>query len=161
MLVKGIIYDGVALAEKFNEHFLEAGKYAGSIPLPNNTSLTSCIQISNYDSIFLTPTTEAEITTIINSLKNTCAPGDDDISPLPIKNSISCLIEPLTYIFNQMLATGVFPDRLKIARVTVVFKGGNKTEFGNYRPISVLPIFSKVAEKIIYTRFFGFLSQIM
>ena len=62
------------------------------------------------------------------------------------------------HIFNLSLAKGIFPDDLKIARVTPVFKAGNENEVRNYRPISVLPCFSKILERIMYNRLFKYLT---
>ena len=62
------------------------------------------------------------------------------------------LIKSLTLIINQILATGIFPDKLKIAKVIPIFKKGDSTQFGNYRPISLIPVISKVIEKIIYAQ---------
>ena len=57
------------------------------------------------------------------------------------------------------MANGVFPDELKIARVTRIFKKGNNTLVTNYRPISVLPCFSKLLERIMYNRLYKFLVE--
>ena len=57
------------------------------------------------------------------------------------------------------MANGVFPDKLKIARVTRIFKKGNNTLVTNYRPISVLPCFSKLLEHIMYNRLYKFLVE--
>lgn len=66
---------------------------------------------------------------------------------------------PLTFIINQMLETGIFPCDLKVARVTPVYKGGAVSEISNYRPISVLPILSKVFENVINARLVNFLNK--
>ena len=58
----------------------------------------------------------------------------------------------LLHISNQSLQSGVLPDKLKIARVTPLFKIGSNAELGNYQAISVLPCFSKVLKKIMYNR---------
>ena len=67
--------------------------------------------------------------------------------------------KPLLHIFNQSLQSGIFPDKLKIARVTPSFKKGSDSELGNYRPISVLPCFSKILEKIMYNRLYKHLKE--
>jgi hypothetical protein len=59
---------------------------------------------------------------------------------------------PLTYICNAVLHYSVFPDRLKYAVVKPCFKKGSRLEIANYRPISLLTTFSKIIEKLIYTR---------
>ena len=69
-----------------------------------------------------------------------------------IKKVVDLLVEPLLYICNLSLNRGVFPKKLKIAKVTPIFKKGQKENINNYRPISVLPTFSKLIEKIVYHR---------
>jgi hypothetical protein len=58
------------------------------------------------------------------------------------------------YIFNKILSTGILPERLKFSEVKPLYKKENKTEFSNYRPISLLTSFSKITEKIIYKRLY-------
>ena len=65
----------------------------------------------------------------------------------------------LKHIFNIYFGKGVFPDKLKIARVTPIFIKGNNTLVTNYRPISVLPSFSKLLECIMYNRLYNFLLE--
>ena len=70
-------------------------------------------------------------------LKNTKV--DIDIIPIRLlKKIINYIAEPLTYIINKCFTLGTFPDQLKIARVTPVFKKGEHTNSSNYRPISSL-----------------------
>ena len=66
---------------------------------------------------------------------------------------------PLKHIFNLSLLNGVFPDSMKIARVIPLFKSGNTKEFSNYRPISLLPQFSKILEKIYHSRLMAFIDS--
>lgn len=70
------------------------------------------------------------------------------------------IVNNLTDCVNKCLSNGTFPNSLKIARVTPIFKSGSKTELGNYRPISVLPIISKIMEKVIYNRLEEYLKSI-
>ncbi len=55
-----------------------------------------------------------------------------------------------------MLHTGVFPDVLKIARVTPIYKKDDETNFSNYQPISLLPAISKLFEKVIFSQTYNF-----
>ena len=64
-----------------------------------------------------------------------------------ISNDISISI---TLIINQTLTSGIFPDKLKIAKVVPIFKKDSKKEFQYYRPISVLPFISKIFESVIH-----------
>jgi len=93
-----------------------------------------------------------EIEKIIKSLRTKNTSGYDEISNHIIKLTAPFIISPLTHICNAILSTGVFPDRLKYAVIKPIFKKGNKQDVSNYRPISLLTSFSKIIEKLIYTR---------
>jgi hypothetical protein len=67
-----------------------------------------------------------------------------------IKESIEFIAKPLTHIINLSIESGVVPDQMKIARVIPIFKSGTDSLFQNYRPVSVLPIFSKLLERVVY-----------
>jgi len=77
-----------------------------------------------------------------------------------LKISPPYILSPLTYIFNKILSSGIFPDRLKFSEVKPIFKKGSTTEFSNYRPISLLTSFSKIIEKIIYKRLYKHLNEL-
>ena len=111
--------------------------------------------------INLNNTTTYEINKIINSLKNNkTLHGYDEISDKILKASAPFILSPLTYIFNKLLSSGTFPDRLKYSEIQPLFKKGKKkTEKANYRPISLLSSFSKIIEKIIYKRLNYFLTK--
>jgi len=70
------------------------------------------------------------------------------------------MAEPLADIINCSLETGIVRDELKVAKVIPVYKAGAKNEFSNYRPISILPFFSKIFEKIVYTRLINYLNKL-
>jgi len=85
--------------------------------------------------------------------------GYDEISSRILKISAPCVLSLLTYIFNKILSTGIFLERLKFSEVRPLFKKGDVTEFSNYRPISLLTSFSKIIEKIIYKRLYSYLND--
>jgi hypothetical protein len=64
------------------------------------------------------------------------------------------IISPLTYICNESLSFGVFPERLKYAIIKPVYKKGDKLLITNYRPVSLFTFFSKIYEKLIYSRLY-------
>jgi hypothetical protein len=96
--------------------------------------------------------TTYELEKIIKSLKSKNSYGYEEISNKIMKLSASFIISPLTYICNEILKTGIFPDRLKYAIVRPIYKKDDKHETSNYRPISLLTSFSKIIEKLIYNR---------
>ena len=74
-----------------------------------------------------------------------------------IKKSILLVCEPLTHIINLSIQHGIVPDEMKIARVMPIFKSDDQSLLTNYRPISVLPSFSKFFERVIYNRLMQYL----
>lgn len=85
----------------------------------------------------------------IDNLNITKATGLDDISPKVLKSCSDVIAPYIAYIINRSVDTGIFPDSLKEARVTPLFKSGDKDDLGNYRPISILPTLSKLFERHI------------
>jgi hypothetical protein len=85
--------------------------------------------------------------------------GYDEILLRILKFSALYVLSPSTYICNKILRTGIFPDRLKCSEVKPSYKKGDRAEFSNYRPISLLPTFSKIIEKIIYKRLYSHLDK--
>ena len=98
--------------------------------------------------MFLESVVEPEIEKIIVNLKIS-SPGWDNIPAKILKSCYGYLLTPLCYTFNLSLTQGVFPHELKRARVVPIHKGNSVCEVGNYRPVSVLPIFSKILERIM------------
>lgn len=65
----------------------------------------------------------------------------------------------LTHIFNLCFVDAVFPVNMQVARVTVLFKKGDRNNLGNYRPVSILPVFSKIFEKLLHSRLSNFIDK--
>ena len=105
----------------------------------------------------MTPTNESEVATIIDKLVNKNSPGWDGISNRIVKHIKEEIVKPLTMIINKSLETGVFPDSMKLAHVTLLYKLESLNT--NYRPISLLPVLSKVFEKVMYSRVYNFLQS--
>ena len=91
-------------------------------------------------------------------LKDSAAGHDEVRSNLIIKTSRS-IAKPLTHIFSKSFETGRIPNDLKIAKVVPVYKTGDRSVFSNYRPISVLPCFSKILERLAYNRMMKHLQE--
>ena len=96
--------------------------------------------------------------TLINSLNNS-SPGYDGIPLTLVKRTMHLYLKTFTLIINQAFYDGVFPRELKIAKVIPIYKSGSTMELNNYRPISVLNIFSKVFERPMYDRLTQFLDK--
>ena len=146
------------IANKFNEYFVNIGStLAASIP-KDGPNFKTYLPHANEDTIFIEPTNSDEIKKIITKLKNS-APGQDDIILNDIKSNLNILIQPLTYVTNLSLTQGIFPDDLKKAKIIPLYKANDPMLFNNYRPISILPLFSKVLERIMYNRLLEFINK--
>jgi hypothetical protein len=147
------------ISNLFNDFFINIGtSLAQKIP-PSNHSALSYMGIPHNKSIFLQPVTRNEVIKLIHDLKTDSSCGWDEFSPKVMKYSHLSLLDPLIHLINLSLAQGIFPDELKLAKVIPIFKSGNLNTFTNYRPISVLPILSKLFERVYYNRLFDFLTQ--
>ena len=69
------------------------------------------------------------------------------------------IAKPLSLKINQSLCTGIFPKKLKIAKVIPLFKKGDSHLFDNYCPISLLPAISKVFEKVVFEQTYDYFNK--
>ena len=76
-----------------------------------------------------------------------------------IKDAASILAAPLTFLINLSLQTGSVPSAWKTAKVIPVFKNGNRTDTDNYRPISALPVMSKILERVVHKQLMDHLER--
>ena len=150
------VNDKQIISDEFNEYFVNIGpKLASNI---DNTS--NPIEYVNdiLNSISIPTITESEVTDILLSLKNSSAGYDEIPAHILIQNTI-LYIKPLTHLVNSSINKGIFPDELKIAKVIPIFKSGNKESIENYRPISILSVFTKVFEKVMYKHLINFVDK--
>jgi exonuclease III len=139
------------IASTFNESYVSvATNLRDNLP-PNNGLLPFDNFPSNEQTIFLNPTNSAEVTEVINSFEN----KNNSLEDLPFKilKLIPAYLSPiLADIFNLIINVGIYPDCLKYARVTPIFKNGDKLNPLNFRPISVLQSINKVFERLLFRR---------
>ena len=147
-----IVTNPCDIVECFNDFFVNVGdRLASDIPAAT-TNIKSYLRGSFVDSFVLRPTNPDEVVKITKAFSSKRSFGVDLLPVSVMKECIDPIADVLSHIINLSFSNGQFPDELKIAKVCPVFKGGSKSSFSNYRPISVLPSFSKVFEKIMYNR---------
>ena len=134
--------------------------FAKKIPPPSK-SITEYLHIipQNEQSIFLEPTSENEIMELITDLIPKNSGGYDNVSNKLLKKLLPALVDPLTIIFNKSLIEGIFPEAMKKVDVVPLYKSKDHQESNNYRPISLLLTLSKLLEKVMYKRTYGFLES--
>ena len=158
MINNKYVDDKRKICESFNDFYINIGpKLSADIPI-HNKSPTSYITNHISDTIYLEPVTENEVENIIINLKNS-SPGWDDFTAKIVKLSYPSFIIPLTYICNLSLSSGIVPNDLKIAKVIPIFKSKKRNCINNYRPVSVLPVFSKNLERLVYNRLLKFINK--
>ena len=87
------------------------------------------------------------------------APGIDKLHGIFIKDGASLLAAPLTQLINLSISSSTFPDSFRIAKLVALYKKGCKTDPNNYRPVSLLPLLSKIFEKVVHLQTEKFLSE--
>ena len=133
-------------------------------PAPNIYNLTSVKhyyeKINAENKIFSFNKIEKEqVLKILSNTKIDKAAGIDCLTGRFLKDGATVLSDPITQICNLSIKTSVVPDKFKIAKLKPLFKKGSSTDPKNYRPISLLPIISKVLEKIIHDQTQSFLRE--
>ena len=111
------------------------------------------------NTLFLNPITKSEINHYIDKLPPKNSFGYDNISNKLLKQIKHSILTPLTHIFNLSLKNGIFPDNMKLAEIIPLYKKREKVYMENYRPISLLITISKLLEKCVYKRLYGFLDK--
>ena len=141
-----IISEPKDISETFNDHFVNIApslekKLAKAIQNPLD------FLRGNFDNPMEAPeATIDDFSYVVRSMQNKkCQITDFSIEVL--KDNIASLAHPIINLFNQSIREGTFPDYLKKARIVPIYKRGPKSDVNNYRPISLLNIFSKIFEK--------------
>src|SRR5271165_4315852 len=146
------VTDGALIVNHLNNYFMNVGPLLESKIPDSPSSITDYLSGNYMSSMVLHHTDVNEIINITSRLKAKHSFGFDGIPMSIIKSSIHNICNPLSVIINKSIDEGVFPDCLKVAKVCPLFKSGESTDVRNYRPISLLPCFSKIFEKVIYNR---------
>ena len=158
-----IVSNGVELStaeacNNFNDFFVDIGPNIADTLRPSAETFHSLLPGNYLESFFFNDISSNEVKNIIMGLNDKRCPTE--CLPIKILKYISDIVSPiLSKIINKSVSDGIFPDSLKIARVVPIFKDGDVSSVGNYRPISVLPILSKIFEKAMYLRLYRYLSR--
>ena len=126
----------------------------------HSTTRSSNYLKGNYqNSLFLIPTTPGDIIAIISSFKSNASSGHDGVSSKLVKDLKYAPSFPLSIIINNSLAMGLVPNMAKLAKIIPIYKAKDKKYISNYRPISLLPIISKILENVVHKNVYTFLEK--
>ena len=154
-----LLTDQKVVVDKMNSYFVNvADNLASKIPTPK-VNHRHFLKNPNIHSLFLTEIGPDEISKIVKDLGINKSGDIYGNNPNLIKLGGPVLIQILTLLFNKSIDQGIFPSALKLSKIVPIHKGDSLFEISNYRPISLLPILSKILEKLMYTRVMDFITK--
>ena len=146
-----MINDTAEIVNKFNEFFINIGpNLISNVSRVTHETHHKYLTRNILTSFNFSLVDENHIAKTLASLRTKNSSGHDGISTKLLKFISPALLKPLTIVINQSLITGIFPDKLKIAKVIPLFKKNDASVIDNYRPISLLPSISKLFEKVVF-----------
>jgi len=146
-----------SISQTLNDYFCNISHSLSSLLPKSNRSYLSYLT-NHYKTFSFDKISEVEVFLLLDNLDTKKSFGPDYMHPRLVAAAALEIFRPLTYIINLSILNGVFPDSLKVAKVIPVFKAGSKFLCNNYRPISILPVLSKIFEKCIYNQIIFHLS---
>ena len=145
------------VCDVFNEHFASAGKrIKNMIPSTSKDPIDYVKLVS--DRLIFSPVSEQYICKIVANLKPKRSCGYDQISNVLLKSLINVIKLPICKILNKSILMGEFPKLMKVAKVIPLYKNGSKLLPDNYTPILLLPVISKILEKVIFDQLVVYLN---
>ena len=150
------------IAGTMNSFFLEkVADLRQNIPESNSDPLARLKEVmeDRQCTFSCSPVTQEEVMKVIKSLKNSKSTGIDHIDTFVIKLVAPDIVGPLTHIVNMSIAKSTFPTPWKHAKVVPLLKKGDPLIPKNYRPVALLPIFSKILERIIFNQLVTYLES--
>ena len=155
----GLITDSKEVANRFNNYFVNIAEKLSDKIINKNTKFQDYLKNPNMSRLFLNETTPDEIVKIINTLDPKKSGDIYSISPEYVISAKQAVAHHLTIIFNRSIREGCFPQAMKTAKIIPLHKGNSVLSVSNYRPISLLPIFSKIFERLVYNRLIDFINE--
>ena len=148
------------IANKFYDFFINIGpSLTKNMPTTRNHNYEKYLTGNILSSFQFDLVDDDTIVKTLHSIKSKSSSGHDGISTKLLKFLSPPLISRLRVIINQSLITGIYPDKLKIAKVIPFFKRDDKAKTENYPPISPLSSISKIFEKIVYNQLYRYFTQ--
>ena len=146
------------MANAFHKYF---ANICTTIQAPNDNviSHTSYLNTSVHSTLKFKTINNATTLQYLSNLTNSYSCGHDNINNTLLKSISNEISSCITLIINQSISTGPYPENLKLAKVISIFKKNDKLEINNYRPISVLPVISKVFENVMHTQLLEYFTE--
>jgi len=150
--------DPDVVCELFNNHFCSIGGTSDAVNYSLSIVDLPCSDCEFQFSVFQ-PVTSNQVLKVIQNFQPKPSAGNDDFSMKLLKDCVTELLTPITYLINLSLSEGCFPDVYKTAIIKPVLKKSDPEILDNYRPISILPAVSKVLERVVADQLIRFLED--
>ena len=146
------------IVDAFGQYFSTIGATLDSNIPRSNLSPLDYLGTALDNSIFIAPCSAEEVTSIILSFSSKGC----NVKTIPVyiyKSLVDILSPVVAHLFNASVSSGLFPEALKTASVVPLYKSGSRQDIANYRPISTLPVISKIFEKLMCKRIIAFMTE--
>ena len=153
-----VISDLPKIVNAFNEFFANIGSDLNA-NFPETSNFSNFLVTRPNSEFKFRPVHVNEVRKIIAGMRRHGGNFDNNIPTFIFKDFSDQLVEIVAAVCNRSIMTGIFPSRLAIAKVTCLFKNGDPNDVSNYRPISILPSFSKILEKVVISQFSNYLNS--
>ena len=134
------------ITEAFAEFFSSVYQSSSNV---NTLSRESC-----YTNVNISKITEKDVIFASKELNNSNATGNDNLPTFVVQDCIHVWAKPLSILYNKSLNQNIFPDMWKQSRVVPILKNGSPNCIENYRPITIIPVFAKIYERILHNKIF-------
>ena len=155
-----ISYNPSELPDIMNNYFSSIGhSLASKMPHSKKKFLDYLLKSRNADSFFFNPVTQTEIESEIMNTPLNKAHGLYSFPTRILRSARHILSHPLSALINMSVEQGIYPSKLKLAKVIPIYKSNDESDPSNYRPISLLSVFNRIFEKMMYNRLKAFLEK--
>jgi len=151
-------HDNEGITNAFNHYFTNIGPSLVDTGT-NDDTYANYLRDPQIQSMFLQTISRGELLAEMKLTNKKKSSGIDNIAPKVVAMCADNIITPLLHIYNLSFSTGVFPDKLKIAKTIPLYKKNSRFDPNNYRPISLLSIFSKLLERLMHKRLYSYLTK--
>ena len=145
-----VLTDKNSICNAFNLHFATAGENVRQTIKGNPQQTAESYLKTSVNCLLFSPVSEQYICKIVSSLQSKQSSGHDGSCNAFLKSIINVIKVPICIVFNKSLRNGEFPELMKHAKIVPMFKSGSRASPDNYHPISLLPVISKVLERVVY-----------
>lgn len=151
--------DPLEVCNTFNSHFVSIAHKLNSLNASSDELLSQTEHKDSEIKFHFSSVDEKKVKKIIASFDNKYSTGWDEVPIIIIKHAVEYILKPLTHIINASLISGKFPKQLKIAKIIPIFKKGSEFLVECYRPVSLLPSFSKIFERVVHEQLLNHLES--